>query len=316
MQYFEKPNINFTGRRYLFFLISLISVVGGILAAIIFPPVLGIDFSGGSEVAIEFKQDIQTAKLRSVIEQSGIKGSEIKSYGKEGQFLIRTKKIAQVDSVLSNIIKSKLPTHEFNIIKVDNLEPKIGREIGLQAIFAVLLALVAILIYIAFRFEFIFGLGAVIGVFHDTAFTFTFIIAFNHLGIIDLELNQTIVAALLTVVGYSINDTVIVFDRIRENREKYKGFDFIRMVNLSINETLSRTINTVGTTLIVLLTLTLLGGPVLQGFAFTMMIGILVGTYSSVFVAGSFVIWYMQKIKKIEMKEFTGKDEDALPAKA
>lgn len=309
MQFFEKPNINFTGKRYLFFLISLISVLGGIVAAIIFPPVLGIDFSGGSEIAIEFKKEIQTHQLRNVIEQSGIKGSEIKSYGSEGQFLIRTKKLSKADSVISNIIKAKLPSQEFNILKVDNLEPKIGREIGLQAIFAVLLALVAILIYIAFRFEFIFGLGAVIGVFHDTAFTFTFIIAFNHLGIIDLELNQSIVAALLTVVGYSINDTVIVFDRIRENREKYKGFDFIRMVNLSINETLSRTINTVGTTLLVLLTLTVLGGPVLQGFAFTMMIGVLVGTYSSVFVAGAFVIWYNQKVKKIEMREFSSNEE-------
>jgi preprotein translocase SecF subunit len=130
-----------------------------------------------------------------------------------------------------------------------------------------------------------------------------------------LELNQSIVAALLTVVGYSVNDTVIIFDRIRENRDKFKGFDFIRMVNLSINETLSRTVNTVSTVLLVLIPLIFIGGPVLEGFAFTMFIGIVAGTYSSVYVASSFVIWYLQKVKKVDMYEYSSKDEP-LPAKA
>jgi preprotein translocase SecF subunit len=312
MQFFDKTNINFVKERMMFFIISGISVVLGILAAIIFPPILGIDFTGGAEIAVDFKSPIHTEQIRKAIESTGITGSEIKSYGKENQFLIRLKTANKAQQVVEQTLKTKFPNYKVEILKVDQIGPKIGKELGLQAIFAVLLSVIAILLYIAFRFEFVFGLGAVIALVHDVIFTFTFLVAFNHLHIIDLELNQSIVAALLTVVGFSVNDTVIIFDRIRENREKYKGYDFIKMVNQSLNETLSRTINTVLTVLLVLLTLIFLGGPVLEGFAFTMFLGIITGTYSSIYVASSFVIWYMQKVQKIDLKEYTGKSDDLL----
>lgn len=316
MQFFHGTNINFIGKRHFFFLVSAISAVLGIIAAIAFPPILGIDFSGGSEIAVDFHKNIHIEQVRSALESSGLKGAELKSYGKENQFLIRIQNVTNVREIVDNVFKTNLQNYNYEILKIDQIGPKIGKELGLQALFAVILAIIAILLYLAFRFEFVFGLGAVIALTHDVLFTFTFVVAFNHLGILELELNQSIVAALLTVLGYSVNDTVIIFDRIRENREKFKGFDFIRMVNLSINETLSRTVNTVSTVLLVLIPLIFLGGPALEGFAFTMFIGIIAGTYSSVYVASSFVIWYMQKVKKMDLKEYTGIKEELNPVSA
>ncbi len=170
------------------------------------------------------------------------------------------------------------------------------------------------LIYIGLRFEFTFGLGAIIALVHDVIFTLGMIVIFDKLGIINLEINQGIVAALLTVVGYSVNDTVIIFDRIRENREKHKGIPFAKIANLSINETLSRTIITVLTVLIVLLVMDFFSGPVLQGFAFTMTVGVIVGTYSSIYIATSFVLWYMKKVKKINIEEDIAKQTVAAKA--
>ena len=172
-----------------------------------------------------------------------------------------------------------------------------------MGILAVILAVIAMLIYIAFRFEFTFGLGAIVALVHDVIISFGIVMLFHHLGIISNEFNQNMIAAMLTVVGYSVNDTVIVFDRIRENQEKHKGLHFIKLANLSINETLSRTINTVLTVVLVLITMVLLAGPVLQGFAFTMLVGIVFGTYSSVYIATAFVVFYMKTVKKIDVED-------------
>jgi preprotein translocase subunit SecF len=318
MNFFDVTKINFVGKRKIFFYVSAFLLTAGIIATIILKPVLGIDFSGGTEVALDFNKPVKTQQIRVSIEKKNIKGSEIKSYGKENQFLIRVKEDVKATVLVEEILKKDFPDYNIEVLKVDQIGPKIGKELGLQALFAVLLSVVAILLYVAFRFEFVFGLGAVAALLHDVILTFSTIVIFHHLGVIDLEINQSIVAGLLTVVGFSINDTVIIFDRIRENRERFKGFDFIRMVNLSINETLSRTVNTVGTILLVLVPLVFLGGPVLEGFAFTMLVGIITGTYSSIYIASSFVIWFMQKVKKMDLHEYTGsKDElKESPAKA
>jgi len=161
----------------------------------------------------------------------------------------------------------------------------------------------AMLLYIGFRFEFIYGLGAIIALLHDVLFTIAIVVCVHHLGWINLEFSSTILAAMLTVVGFSVNDTVIVFDRIRENLERHKGMNFMKLVNMSVNETLSRTINTVLTVVLVLLAMVVLSGPVLEGFAFTMLIGIIVGTYSSIYIASSFVIWYLEKVKKVDFSD-------------
>ncbi len=315
MRFFIDPNINFVGKRNIFFIVSTVIIVFGILFAIIFKPEFGIDFTGGTEVAVDFKKPIKTEKIRDAFESAGLTGSEIKSYGQESQYLIRVKGVGQAKEQIKSVLNKEFPNYNTEILKVDQIGPKIGKELGYEALFAVLLAVVAILLYIAFRFEFTFGLGAVVALAHDVIVTFTFIVIFHHLGVLDLQIDQTIVAALLTVVGFSINDTVIIFDRIRENRERFKGFDYIRMVNQSINETLSRTVNTVGTVLLVLTPLVAFGGPVLEGFALTMLIGIISGTYSSIYIASSFVIWYTQKVRKQEMREMPVKG-DADVAKA
>ncbi|MFH1051470.1 MAG: protein translocase subunit SecF [bacterium] len=316
MQFFHGTNINFIGKRKIFFYMSTTLIVVGVLASIILKPVLGIDFSGGTELAIDFHKKVSTQEIRNAFEKSGIKGSEIKSYGEENQFLIRVKTVDKAETMVDDVLRKNFPEYNIEVLKVDQIGAKIGKELGLQALFAVLLSIIAIMLYIAFRFEFVFGLGAIVALIHDVLVTTSIIIVFHHLGILDLEINQSIIAALLTVVGYSINDTVIIFDRIRENKEKFKGFDFIKMTNQSINETLSRTINTVITVVLVLLTLVLLGGPVLEGFAFTMLVGIITGTYSSIYIASSFVIWFTQKVKKVEMKEYTGQSETFATTKA
>lgn len=324
MRFFHDTNINFVGRRKTFFFASTIVIAAGIIGSILLGLDLGIDFKGGAEVAVKLPKTMPIADVRTAIQNSDIPDTEIKSFGADDQYLFRSKiesdKEADADVLQSkrekaiefkeNVIdamNAQFP--DFNlaydgdhILKTDVIDEKIGSELMLRSLAAILLAVLAILIYIAFRFEFVFGLGAVVALVHDVVITFTGIVVLNGLGIVDLEIDQTIVAALLTVLGFSINDTVIIFDRIRENREKYKGRSFVDMVNRSINETLSRTVNTVGTVLLVLMTLVILGGPVLQGFAVTMLVGVITGTYSSIYIASSFVIWFMQKVRKFEVE--------------
>lgn len=304
MQFFQNPNINFVGPRKLFFYVSALYLIIGIVLTIVLKPELGIDFEGGTEIAVEFeKSNVATQQIRQAIQQTGLSGSEIKSFGEENQYLIRVKETEEANVVVKTALEKSFPNNPITILKVDKIGPKIGSELRTQAGLAVLLAVFAILIYIAFRFQFVFGLGAIVALIHDVLFTFSTVVIVHHFTPLNLELNQALLAAMLTVVGYSINDTVIIFDRIRENREKTRGLSFVKMINQSINETLSRTVNTVLTTMLVLLTLVFFGGPVLQSFSFTMLVGIITGTFSSIYIASSFVIWYNEKIGKVEVDE-------------
>lgn len=309
MRFFHGTNIDFIHKRNFFFFISALILVITIIGALYFKIDYGIDFVGGTEIAIQFDNQVPTDKIRNIIDKSGLVGSEIKSFGEENQLLIRVKESGNIQEIITSAFEKDLPGEKFTMLKVDKIGPKIGAELRNQAFIAIILAIIAMLIYIAFRFEFIFGLGAIIALTHDVAITFCTIIILNKITPINLEFNQSILAALLTVVGYSVNDTVIIFDRIRENREVHKGMALVKLFNLSVNETLSRTVNTVATVLITLITMTILGGPVIQGFAFTMAIGIIFGTYSSVYVASSFVIWYLEKIKKVDVEGSLSKKE-------
>ncbi len=302
MRFFKNPNINFLKYRKLFVSLSITLIIACVIITIIEGIEYGIDFAGGTEVAISTSKPIPTDKIRSAVTKSGLTGVEIKSFGEENQFLIRTVESANAPELISNALTQAFPNEKITILKVDKIGPKIGSELRAQAFWAVFLAVLVMLIYLAFRFEFIFGVGAIVALVHDVILTFTIAVTLNNLGIVNLEVNLSILAAMLTVVGYSVNDTVIIFDRIRENKERHKGMNFIKLANLSINETLSRTVNTVSTTLLALLSLFIFGGPVLQGFAFIMIIGIILGTYSSVYIASAFVIWYMEKVKKIDLE--------------
>ena len=302
MIYFKNPNIDFLGKRKLFVILSITLIIACVLITLIEGVEYGIDFAGGTEVAVQTTNPVATDQIRTAVSSAGLTGVEIKSFGEDNQYLIRTRESANAPELISNALTKAFPNEKITILKVDKIGPKIGSELRMQAFWAILLAVIVMLIYLAFRFEFIFGVGAIVALVHDVVLTFTIAVTLNNLGIVNLEVNLSILAAMLTVVGYSVNDTVIIFDRIRENKERHKGMNFIKLANLSINETLSRTVNTVGTTLLALFSLYILGGPVLQGFALIMIIGIILGTYSSIYIASAFVIWYMEKIKKIDLE--------------
>jgi preprotein translocase subunit SecF len=298
MQFFGKTNIDFMKERKFFAIFSIILIIVGSTLVVIVKPELGIDFSGGTEIALQFKSNVEAKDLRTALTKGGIKGEEVKSYGKANSYLIRVKDTKHGAKSVNAAIDKYMPNIDRTELKVDTIGPKIGGELWISSMLAVLLAIIGILLYIAFRFEFSYGIGAIIAIFHDLVITFALIVIANRIGLADIEMNQQILAALLMVLGYGVNDTVIIFDRVRENVILHKGQNFVKIVNDSINETLSRTINTVGTVLMVLFVMLFLGGPVLFGFAITMLIGVIFGTYSSVYVATSFVIYYNHKILK------------------
>ncbi|MCX7879630.1 MAG: protein translocase subunit SecF [Ignavibacteria bacterium] len=315
MQFFRKPNIDFIGKRRLFATLSATFVGISILLIIFIGFRAGIDFTGGTEIAIQVEKHLETDKLRSLLSQAKLFPDEIKSFGEVNQFLLRFKETGENALLVENKLIETLKDYNSTILKKDTIGPKIGAELRFQALIAILLSIIAILIYIGIRFEFTFGFGAITALVHDVIFTLGVIIICDRLGILNLEINQGILAALLTVMGYSVNDTVIVFDRIRENREKQKGIPFAKIANQSINETLSRTVITTLTVLIVLIVMIFFSGPVLQGFAFTMTVGIIIGTYSSIFIATPFVLWYMKNIRKLTVEEEIPAKQSA-PAKA
>ncbi|HED05573.1 MAG TPA: protein translocase subunit SecF [Ignavibacteria bacterium] len=196
-------------------------------------------------------------------------------------------------------LKQKLKDNPFKVVKEDHVGPKVGKELERDAIIAVFLSLLAILIYLAFRFKFIFAFGAVLALFHDTLITLgLYAVLYGVIPGLNLEINLTVVAAFLTLIGYSINDTVIVFDRVREMMKIHKTMPLLEVINLSVNKTMSRTLLTGGTTLLTVTVLLIFGGEVLRAFAFTLFFGIIIGTYSSIFVASAIVLEYANKTKK------------------
>lgn len=301
MQFFDKTNIDFVAKRKQLMSVSIGVIIIGLVISFIFPPKFGIDFTGGTEVGVRFQTPIATQELRSVVSDAGFESTEIKSFGEEGSYLIRIQESDDAPEVLKNALNTGFANNPHETLKVDKIGPKIGNEMRGQALIAILLAVVVILLYIAFRFEFSFGLAAIVALFHDVVFTFVVVIIFQQFDIFNLEINTSILAAMLTVVGYSINDTVIIFDRVRENRDSIKGKSLVSIFNRSINETLSRSVNTTLTTELVLLVLLFFGGPTLEGFAFTMLVGFIVGTYSSIFIATPFALWYFNNVKKIDV---------------
>ncbi len=196
-------------------------------------------------------------------------------------------------------LREQIKNNSFQVLKEDQIGPKVGKELKTDAILAVFLSLIGILIYLAFRFKFIFALGAVIALFHDVLITLgLYAILYGLIPGLNLEVDLAIVAAFLTLVGYSVNDTVIVFDRVRENLKIHKTMPLFDVLNLSINRTMSRTVLTGGTTLLAVFVILVFGGEVLRAFAFTLFFGIIIGTYSSIFVASAIVLEYVNKTKK------------------
>ncbi len=299
MEFFRGTHIDFIGKAKLVFTFSAAFIILGIVAVSMIQIDLGIDFTGGTEVNIQYNEGtLDVEDLRNVLNDAGVDGAEIKEFGAGNQYILRVPTeingVAASDEVV-RIASAAFPEAGIDLRGSETFEGKVGEEMQMNALTAVIFSVIVILLYVAFRFEFTFGLGAVLALVHDIIAALIIVVVFNAIGLVHLEMNQNMVAAFLAVLGFSINNTVIIFDRIRENTENLKGKSFSELANLSINETLSRTVNTFITTSLALVTIVLFGGEVLQGFAFTMLAGFVAGTYSSLFLSSNFVNWYMSR---------------------
>lgn len=300
MRFFRETHIDFMGKRRIWYAISATLIVVGIVALIIKGLTLGIDFLGGTELVVRFENPVTIGTIRAALGTVGLGQSEIKTFGDEKDILIRTAEQAEGTVTADRIrhsLQRALPDNPFTVLKEDKIGPRIGQELRRDAVYAIIATLIVIMIYIGFRFKFIYGVMGVVALFHDVMITLGIVVLLDGVSpFLNLEMTQNMVAAFLTLIGFSINDTVIVFDRIRENLKIYRSEDLFTVMNRSINQTLSRTIITNGTVATVLLILIFFGGEVNRGFAFTFLIGTITGTYSSIYVASALVLdWATRK---------------------
>jgi len=279
---------------------SLIAVIISVLFLFFKGLNYGVDFKGGTllEVRIENK-NIQIQEIRSSLDISELGDVNVKEFGTAGDFLIKFEKNANEDKKfitnLKNIIAKKINS-TVNFRRVETVGPKVSSELLKQGVTAIVLALGAMLFYIWIRFEWQFSFGAIVALIHDV------VITLGIFSILSFEVNLSIVAAVLTIVGYSMNDTVVIFDRIRENLLKYSKLKTNEITDISVNETLSRTVITSLTTLLALFSIFILGGEILKGFSFAMILGVIIGTYSSIFVASP-VLNYFNVTQKTLLKD-------------
>jgi preprotein translocase SecF subunit len=371
MRFLDNINVDYLSKRRVTYLVSGALIIVSLFSLITRGLELGIDFVGGTEIALKFEQPIDIAFVRNDLGTIGLGNLEVKTFGGETGVLIRTElqqmdsslfgrvtasilekinsnfpgiQFTEVDRSLNSIsyqfdstntaeavstklfelgfqtsisenntvvfrvgiadwieesLRESMPENPFTIQKEDQVGPKIGEELKWNSFWAIIVALAAILVYLGFRFRPVFGFGAVVALFHDVLITLgAFSLLYGLIPGLNLEFSISVVAAFLTLVGYSINDTVVVFDRVRENLKLHKTAKLEDNINGAINRTMRRTIVTSATTLFVVTVLLIFGGDVLRGFAFTLFFGILIGTYSSIFVASPFVYEYATRRQK------------------
>jgi preprotein translocase subunit SecF len=311
MKILHNINIDFLTKRKRFYILSISLITIGLIVFLFKGIPLGIDFKGGTEILVKFNENVEIQNVREAMVIAGLTGSEIKTMGDERDILIKTAEEGEGTMVSDKIregLKNYFTNNDFEVLRIDKVGPKIGKELSLSALYATIFSLIGILIYLAFRFEFVYAVGSVIALFHDVIITMGLVSIANALfPALNLELSQSMVAAFLTLVGFSTNDTVIVFDRIRENIKLYKNEDILKVMNKSMNATLSRTIITNGIVFITVLILLIFGGEVNRSFAFTFLIGVVIGTYSSIYIASALVvdIKYAQIKRKKSVKTST-----------
>ena len=258
----------------------------------------GIDFKGGTLIELR-TNNTEASSIRDVLKNMDLGDVNVKKFGKEGDFLIKVEQKGDNNKLIPEIKKNLSDglNSDINFRRVENVGPKVSAELLKSGIIAISLSLAAMLFYIWVRFEWQFSIGSIIALFHDV------IITIGIFSLLSLEINLSIIAAVLTIVGYSMNDTVVIYDRIRENLGKFHKLDISDIANLSINETLARTIITSVTTLLALFSIFILGGEILRGFSFAMILGVLIGTYSSIFVASPILKYFKVSYKTIEKEE-------------
>ncbi len=298
MRLFVGANINFIGKRKYAITFSIICILIGIVALFTRGgPNFGIDFTGGVLLDLRFDPPVGVVDIKNALSKAGITEVEVQAIGESGKdimfrFQEDEKKGLSSDKV-KEVLKSAFPDNipvgekeELWILQEEKVGPKIGHELVGKAIASIFWALLAIIIYIWIRFDFKYGIASVIALFHDVLFTFAFFTVFNW------EISMPVVAGFLTLIGYSLNDTIVVFDRIRENLKSVRRAPYEEIINRSINETLSRTIVTGLTTLLVIIVLLIIDIETLREFTLTLFIGVIIGTYSSIFIASPIVIWW------------------------
>ncbi len=293
-------NINFVSK---FKKANMVSILIFILSVIfIFFKGLnyGIDFKGGTLIELRTDTSVEASSIRDSLRSMNLGDINVKKFGKDGDYLIKVEEKGSNNNELIPKIKKSLADNlnsKVDFRRVENVGPKVSSELLESSIIAISLALAAMLFYIWMRFEWQFSVGSIIALFHDV------VITLGIFSVLSLEINLSIIAAVLTIVGYSMNDTVVIYDRIRENLFKYTKISISDIANLSINETLSRTIITSITTLLALVSIYILGGEILRGFSFAMILGVVIGTYSSIFVASPILKYFKVSYKTLEKEE-------------
>ena len=299
----EKKAYQFNHFYRLFNIVSFFLILASIILLIFKGLNFGVDFKGGTLIELRTSdQKISISKLRKALLNMNLGDVSVKKFGNENDYLIKFEKKKKNQKNFIGSLKKDLINElgeNFVFRRVENVGPKVSSELMKSGIIAIISSLLAMLFYIWLRFEWQFSIGAIVAVFHDVLITLGFFSLFN------LEINLSIVAAVLTIVGYSMNDTVVIFDRVRENLRKYSDIKIFDLTNISINETLSRTIITSITTLLALLSIYFFGGQILKGFSLAMILGVIFGTYSSIFIANP-VLVYLNVSQKTIIKD----DED------
>jgi len=297
----KEHNYNFIKKFKMANLISIVFVLISLILIIFKGLNFGIDFKGGTLIELRVESNnIKINEIRSAFSNMDLGDLNVKEFGKKGDYLIKFEKkefnkVVNIKSIKENVV-NKLGV-DVNFRRIENVGPKVSAELLNSGLIAICLALGAMLFYIWIRFEWQFSLGSIVAIFHDV------LITIGIFSILSLEVNLSIVAAVLTIVGYSMNDTVVIYDRIRENLSKYSSSTIDDVSNTSINETLSRTIITSVTTLLALVSIYLLGGEILKGFSLAMIIGVIIGTYSSIFVASPILKYLRVSYKSIAKEE-------------
>jgi len=288
LRLFSNAKYDFIGLRHYAYGLTAIILLPGLMFLALKGLNYSIEFTGGTLLQIQSKTPVDVAHVRTGLDRQGIHGAEIQNFGSQNEYVIRAR-VAKPGSdandtqataqAVSQALDNVLGAGNYNVVRTEAVGPKVGGELRQKAFLAIFLSFFAVLAYLAYRFEWRFGLAAIIATAHDILATIAFI------GVMRVEVSLTVVAAVLSMVGYSLNDTIIIFDRVRENLRKHKHESFEEILNRSVNETLPRSILTHGTTLATLLALTIFGGEVIRPFAVVMFFGVFVGTFSSIYIA-------------------------------
>jgi preprotein translocase subunit SecF len=296
MDIWGDTNIDFLGKRKVMFAVSIVLVVIGIIATLAIPlgrARLGTDFAGGIAIQYRFERPFVIEDVRRMLDAEGVKDANLQQFAEPTKLLVRIKRqegdLAAISRSIGEVFTRGMPDNPFTVDSLSEVGPTVGKKLQKDALWAVAISLLGILVYVAWRFEFRFGVAAVIATFHDV------LAVMGLFFILNKEMTLLVVTALLTVAGYSLTDTVVVFDRIRENMRKRTREEMIPLINRSINEVLRRTIVTSLTTLLAIVALLFMGGEVILDFALALFAGILVGTYSSIFIASPILLFWKKK---------------------